>query len=66
MNKRKTLLAILMLFGFSAFVRPCCLVFASVPEERSESDSLLWWQKTNAYEVYVNSFQDKGIRESRV
>ena len=58
MNKRKTLLAILMLFGFSAFVRPCCLVFASVPEERSESDSLLWWQKTNAYEVYVNSFQD--------
>ena len=60
MNKRKTLPAILilMLFGFSVFVKPCYLVFASVPEELSESDSLLWWQKTNAYEVYVNSFQD--------
>ncbi|MCR5024867.1 MAG: alpha-glucosidase [Lachnospiraceae bacterium] len=22
------------------------------------SDDLLWWQKTNAYEIYVNSFQD--------
>lgn len=40
----------------------CVLVMAvaSFPGALAESDpeALLWWQKTNVYEVYVNSFQD--------
>ncbi len=40
----------------------CLLVLSCVPIAdafaESGADDLSWWQKTNAYEVYVNSFQD--------
>ena len=32
--------------------------FAAGASAEPEGEGLAWWQKTNAYEIYVNSFQD--------
>jgi len=40
----------------------CALILASLlcvnVHAESGEDALAWWQKTNVYEIYVNSFQD--------
>ena len=48
------LLAFLMLFITSCNIN---INIGSGSVKKPESD-LKWWQKTNAYEIYVNSFQD--------
>ena len=46
MKKRTRLIAIILL---------CCI---SITSGCSNAEELAWWQKTNVYEIYVNSFQD--------
>ena len=64
-NMRSTVAALLV-----------CIILSAVPMASALADTgvedLAWWQKTNVYEIYVNSFQDsdgngygdiKGISE---
>ena len=46
----------------AAMALVCALILASLlcvnVHAESGEDALAWWQKTNVYEIYVNSFQD--------
>lgn len=35
-----------------------CQAFAETESEALDPDSMAWWQKINAFEIYVNSYQD--------
>ena len=47
---------------FAAMMLACVLILSWISclnsFAESSGDALEWWQKTNVYEIYVNSFQD--------
>lgn len=47
---------------FAAMMLACVLILSWISclnsSAESSGDALEWWQKTNVYEIYVNSFQD--------
>ena len=55
MNKKLKMACFLCL---SAFVLASCNAKKQQNDRKRTEDDLLWWQKCNAYEIYVNSFQD--------
>ncbi len=56
MNRR--IKAIISIFCLTAIILTGCSNMTNNNLSEGSSDDLLWWQKTNAYEIYVNSFQD--------
>ncbi len=58
MNRKiKSIISIICL---TAIIITGCSGMTNSNISGSQSDDLLWWQKTNAYEIYVNSFQDSN------
>lgn len=51
----KTIISIICL---ATMILTGCANMTGNDISNAASDDLLWWQKTNAYEIYVNSFQD--------
>ena len=54
--KRKLTLVPLLLMTLSILFSG--MSFAEQQNAVPDEDAMSWWQKTNAYEIYVNSFQD--------
>lgn len=56
----KSIKTVISIFCLTTMILTGCSNMTGSDISKTASDDLLWWQKTNAYEIYVNSFQDSN------